>query len=164
MMDSYRMGPTVTHLEITDPAQIRAPNRHPELRYELERSREPGLSRWFYLQVGAEYNWTDRIPWPDERWAAWEDAVETWVATADGRRVGYFELWPRDGAVQLAFLGLLPGYLGRGIGGDLLVRALERGFELADRVWVHTSSDDSEHALANYQARGMRVFKREGGG
>jgi hypothetical protein len=30
-----------------------------------------------------------------------------------------------------------------------------------ERVWVHTCSLDGPHALANYQARGMRVFKVE---
>ena len=39
--------------------------------------------------------------------------------------------------------------------------ALRRGFELGDRVWLHTCTLDSPQALPNYEARGMRIFKRE---
>ncbi|MGJ5628209.1 hypothetical protein [Nostoc sp. CALU 1950] len=31
----------------------------------------------------------------------------------------------------------------------------------AKRVWVHTCSLDSGHALANYQARGFQLYKEE---
>ncbi|MBD0389968.1 MAG: GNAT family N-acetyltransferase, partial [Nostoc sp. C3-bin3] len=31
----------------------------------------------------------------------------------------------------------------------------------ARRVWVHTCSLDSSHALANYQARGFQLYKEE---
>ena len=31
----------------------------------------------------------------------------------------------------------------------------------AQRVWVHTCSLDHPHALANYQARGFRIFRVE---
>ena len=29
------------------------------------------------------------------------------------------------------------------------------------RIWVHTCSLDHKHALQNYKARGMKVFKSE---
>lgn len=49
-----------------------------------------------------------------------------------------------------------------GLGGDLLTRALEEAWRLeAKRVWVHTCSLDSPAALANYQARGVRLCKTE---
>ena len=61
------------------------------------------------------------------------------------------------GFVQIAYFGLLPGYFGLGIGGHALTAAIRRGFELAPRVTVSTATSDGPHALANYEARGMRV-------
>ena len=64
------------------------------------------------------------------------------------------------GVVTLAYLGLLEPYQGIGIGGHVLTAAIRRGFELAPRVQVNTGTLDGSHALANYEARGMRVIHR----
>ena len=64
--------------------------------------------------------------------------------------------------VEIAYFGLLPQFIGKGLGGWLLTRAIERGWELgASRVWVHTCSLDGPGALSNYQARGLTLFKTE---
>jgi len=39
---------------------------------------------------------------------------------------------------------------------------LNEGFSMeASRVWLHTCSLDHPYALANYKARGMKVYKVE---
>jgi GNAT superfamily N-acetyltransferase len=54
----------------------------------------------------------------------------------------------------------MPRFIGRGLGGWLLTAAIERAWQMgAARVWVHTCSFDHPGALANYQARGMKLFK-----
>jgi GNAT superfamily N-acetyltransferase len=64
--------------------------------------------------------------------------------------------------VEIVYFGLLPRFIGRGLGGPLLSRAVERGFERgASRVWVHTCSLDHPRALAAYRARGFRLFRTE---
>ena len=81
---------------------------------------------------------------------------------AHGTPAGFFEL---DGSiagdVEIAYFGVMPQFLGRGLGGWLLSEAIRQGWAMgATRVWVHTCSLDAQpHALANYRARGMRVFK-----
>ena len=152
-----------THLEITDPEQLRPPARPAQRPFELERVHDPTANRWFYEQVGAGYAWTDRMHWSDEQWARWEARVETWVVSVDGERAGYFELEPyeRGRLVQLAYFGLLPRYHGLGIGGHALTAAIRRGFELGPKVAVSTNTLDGPHALPNYTARGLRVVRRE---
>ena len=60
------------------------------------------------------------------------------------------------------YFGLLPDFIGGGLGGALLTKAVERAFDLgATRAWVHTCSLDHPQALANYLARGMRVYRTE---
>jgi ribosomal protein S18 acetylase RimI-like enzyme len=66
-----------------------------------------------------------------------------------------------EGDVEIAYFGVMAQFLGRKLGGWLLSEAIRRGWAMgARRVWVHTCSLDAQpQALANYQARGMRVFK-----
>jgi GNAT superfamily N-acetyltransferase len=57
---------------------------------------------------------------------------------------------------------LLPEFIGRGLGGALLTSAIDEAWRLSPkRVWVHTCTLDHPQALANYQARGMVVYKVE---
>src|SRR6266480_1244057 len=66
------------------------------------------------------------------------------------------------GEVEIAYLGLMPAFIGRRLGAPLLTAAIRRGWAMgAGRVWVHTCTLDSPYALAHYQARGMRVFKEQ---
>ena len=80
---------------------------------------------------------------------------------------GYYELRrDRDGGIEIAYFGLLPEFIGRGLGGALLTSAIEDAWSPRDRsnpsrVWVHTCNRDHPQALANYQSRGMIVYKVE---
>lgn len=60
--------------------------------------------------------------------------------------------------VEIAYFGLAPHFVGRGLGGALLTSAIEEAWRWdASRVWVHTCSLDHPSALRNYEARGMRI-------
>lgn len=126
----------------------------------------PELNRFLYTAVGGEWHWGDRLGWTWQRWHDWlsRPGVETWVACLRGTPAGYVEL---DGAtlpgeVEIAYFGLLPAFVGQGIGGHLLTTALRRAWSTGPRrVWVHTCSLDGPAALANYRARGMRVYRTE---
>lgn len=124
--------------------------------------RAPELSRFFYDAVGSQWHWVDRAAWTFEEWLAWVDRPQHTLVTCwvDGVPAGYFELDDQDGDIELAYFGLLPGFIGLGLGGWLLTRAIEAAWALPDarRLWVHTCTLDAPHALANYQARGFMVF------
>jgi GNAT superfamily N-acetyltransferase len=154
-----------TYLELTDPADLRPaapPRTTGDLRIARQDPPDGRTSRWFYEHVGRDYHWTDNLGRTAGEWQAWAARVETWVATVDGDKAGYYELRPEDEAnVELAYFGLLPHAQGYGLGGHLLTHALRRAFELAPRAWVHTCTLDGPHALPNYQARGLRAFRTE---
>ena len=78
------------------------------------------------------------------------------------RAAGFFELrdWA-DGSTEIAYFGLLPAFIGRGLGGALLTEAVRRPGRRPTRVWLHTSSLDHPAALANYVARGFTVTRVE---
>ena len=152
---------TVTFLELTDAAGIRAPELPPRRAYELELIQDPQVSQWFYERVGANHQWIDRLSWSAAQWRERHDQGEAWMATVGGERAGFFALRVTQDPVEIDVFGLLPEFQGLGLGGHLLTDALRRGFELGDRVWLHTCTLDSPRALPNYQARGMRVYRRE---
>ncbi len=147
-------------LELTDPAALRPPARVLTRNLKVVQARDPGTSERMYRRVGADWQWTDRLGWSPARWTAWEGTVETWLAFADGELAGYVELDPsRSGSCEIAYFGLLPSFHGLGLGGHLLAAGIRRAFAHAPRVWARTCSLDGPHALANYEARGMAIFK-----
>jgi GNAT superfamily N-acetyltransferase len=155
----------ITHLELAGPAALRPapPPRIDDVALAPLRPPDGAVNRWFYATVGAPHQWTDHLGRDDQWWHEHARRCETWVATAGGRRAGYFELGRPDdtGSVELQYFGLLPAFQGAGLGGHMLSVALARGLELAGRVWVRTCTLDGPHALANYEARGMRPYRRE---
>jgi GNAT superfamily N-acetyltransferase len=157
---------TTYYLEMRDPGALR-PSRAQVAEFEIRRAHlpSPELNRFLYTACGGDWYWIDRLGWTYAQWLAWLDRpeLETWVAYLDGTPAGYFELERQaDDDVELAYFGLLPQFVGRGLGGLLLTRAIERAWEIgARRFWLHTCTLDHPHALAAYQARGLRVYKEE---
>lgn len=151
---------TTWYLEMTDPGQLR-PAAVKQADIERAEIPSPAFSRFLYSAVGGDWYWTDRLAWTHDEWLAWlrRPEVETWVARVGGTPAGYVELDRQAaGDVEIASFGLLPGFHGQGLGGHLLSAGTRRAWELGARVWVHTCSLDGPTALANYQARGFRVF------
>lgn len=155
------MSETITFLEMTDPAELREPSNPARVAYSLRQVHDPTVNRDLYTEIGGPHKWVDRLRWSDAQWAAWEGGVETWVAEVDGAIAGYFELRVDRESTLISIFGIREPYRGDGLGSALLTHAIRRGFELAPRVWVSTNTMDAEHALANYEARGMRPFRRE---
>jgi GNAT superfamily N-acetyltransferase len=152
-----------TFLELDDPAALR-PAGPPRLEGVDVRRVDPpdgAVNRSFYVEVGAPHAWVDNLGRSDAEWQAWAEGVETWVATVDAERAGYYELRLDGDSVEVAYLGLVASFQGAGLGGFLLTHALRRGFELAPRVWLHTNTQDGRAALPNYVARGLRPFRTE---
>lgn len=155
-----------TYLEMTDPSALEGAPA-PDAGSVVERVEQaaPGEWRYLYTEVGRQYHWVDRLGWTDEEIKAYlaDPALELWVLRAGGEPAGYFELRRHpDEAVEIAYFGLLPAFVGRGFGKFLLTRAVERAWARgAARVWLHTSSLDHASALPNYLARGFSIWKQE---
>jgi GNAT superfamily N-acetyltransferase len=69
-----------------------------------------------------------------------------------------------ENSVEIAYFGLLPEFIGRRLGGALLTNAIDNAWSWSPtpiRVWVHTCNRDHPGALANYQARGFKIYKVE---
>jgi GNAT superfamily N-acetyltransferase len=153
------------YLEMTEPSRLRPAPGNGDLEVRRAEVVCPELNRFFYTAVGGDWFWIDRLPWTYEHWLRWLDRPEvtTWIGSHRGSPAGYFELEHEpDTGVEIAYFGLLPQFLGRGLGSQLLTAAVRRGWELGPkRVWLHTCTLDHPQALANYQARGFTLYKQE---
>lgn len=155
-----------TYVEMTAPDQLRAaPAAAAHARLERVEDCPASFFRYLYATVGAAHHWVDRLAWTDDdirRYLAMP-GVTLWVLYASGAPAGYFELKrDDDGGVEIAYFGLLPEFIGRGLGKYMLTEAVRHAWgDGARRVWLHTCSLDGEAALPNYKARGFRPYKEE---
>lgn len=157
---------TVTYLQMSSRDQLR-PRDCPDPRFTVQEAtvKQWHYNRFLYVLVGTPWDWSDKLVWSDEDWKhyAERDTLRTFVAYYDGSPAGYFELnFNVPGDVEIAYFGLAPKFIGKGFGGYLLTRALEIAWETKPaRVWLHTCSKDHPAALANYQGRGLMIYKVE---
>jgi ribosomal protein S18 acetylase RimI-like enzyme len=91
------------------------------------------------------------------------------VAYLGGSPAGYVELEKgAEGDVHMWCFGLLPAFIGQGLGGHLLTVAVEHAWAPikdggmgATKVWLRTCSHDHPHAIRNYLARGFQIARQE---
>lgn len=155
-----------TYLELNAPGDLRRAAPFPAAA-RVVRHDPCSLSdyRRLYRAVGGPWHWRDRLTWDDATLTSHLTSPDVfiWELLVGDESAGYFEL-RRSGAaeIELAYFGLTPTFIGRGLGGALLTRAVQEAWTLgANRVWLHTCTLDSPHALPNYRARGFRDFRSE---
>ena len=129
----------VWHLEMKQP-----PTERPVTQklYELKQAKKPlpELNRFLYAAVGAPWMWHLRLNW---NWQQWSNLlhrmdIETWIAYQDATPVGYFELEKQAGnQAEIAYFGLIPEFIGQGLGKALLEDAIDKAWQLAERrIWL----------------------------
>lgn len=173
---------SVTYLQQTSADQLR-PSDPADVTITRVFPAEPEFNARMYREVGADWNWVDRLDWSAGHWASYasDACVSTLKATLDGEVVGFAELrmspcdpevdsidaGAEDGVdVELVYFGLLPRFAGRGLGGWVLSEVCRIAWNVPGvrRVWLHTCSEDSPAAIPNYLARGFVEYAREEAG
>ena len=157
---------TRTYLEQQTPAQLVDAARTPRgARIEPVVDCPPAFFRWLYGTVGGPWNWYERSGWDDSRIRGHfqQPAVVLRLLLFGGAPAGFYELIRHPGGdVEIAYIGLVPERIGRGLGGFLVAEAVREGWALgANRVWLHTCSLDGPAALPNYLKRGFVAYKTE---
>lgn len=156
----------MTYVEMTARDQLNPAAPVPGLVLDaLER--ESPLIPEILARVGAAYGWRSASRTADE-WRAWFAASPRrlfGLLSFDGEPAGIVAYDPqRRNVVEILSFGLVPEYVGKGLGGYALTLGIERAWELLPtvrRVWLHTSSFDHPNALPNYHRRGFVTFKTE---
>ena len=155
----------ITYLEMRSPVPRQLPSRSEKL--ALLRAERPTVSfyRYLYNTVGAPWLWWERRCLDDETLCAiiHDPKVEIYVLYVAGVPAGYVELDRRQQAeVEIAYFGLIPEFIGRGLGEYLLCCGLDRAWSgHPKRVWVDTCNLDHPKALGVYQRVGFVPYDQQ---
>ena len=137
---------------------------HPDV--TIERWAQPSRGEYLALfrRIGDPWLWYGRLEQAPSRIDALlaDPAHEVWRLRDGGAVAGLCEL-DRSvaGEVEIAYFGLVPEAIGRGLAGfflrSMVARAWQDGVE---RVWLHTCTEDHPGALDFYRHIGFRVRGR----
>lgn len=162
---------TITFLEMT--ARPTAPPRPMPVTgvpLSLIRLHNPTVSYYRYIQhsVGDPWLWFERRKMSDEQLheIITDKDVEIYVLSEGGVPAGFVELDFRDmpDEADIAYFGLLPEFIGKGLGPYLLDWAVRTAWDrdpAPQRLTVNTCTLDHPSALGAYQKAGFTPYARE---
>lgn len=156
----------VSYLEMTA-APTGAALPPPRSGLEVRRASAPTLSfyRYLYDAIGADWTWYERKRLDDAQLAAilHDPRIEVNVLWARGVPAGLAELDSREPPdIELAYFGVLPDFIGQGLGRWLLDWTIHHAWRARPRrFWVHTCDLDHPRALPLYQKAGFRLYDQQ---
>lgn len=133
----------------------------------LMRAGDPGVAfyRYLYDRVGADWLWYARRKLDDAALDAIvsDERVDLYVLYRSGAPAGFAELdRRRDGEIELAYFGLVPEAIGRGLGVWLLHEIIDIAWSHEpERLWLNTCTHDHPRALPLYQRAGFVPYRQE---
>lgn len=158
---------TVTWLEMTERPSFGWPHQPSGAPASLLKAEEPPV--WFFLAlydaVGREYAWEDMHDRSEADLADWLSDMQTSLYTLmrQGWPHGFFMLDHREaGLCNLAYFGLVPQAIGRGLGRFLLQNAILTAWDIpgVEKLTVNTNTLDHPRALHTYQRCGFVPVRR----
>ena len=161
-----KLHTVITYLVMESPPQ-KAPPPPPVPGLTLDRRRDMAVADYLrlYHAIGDDWLWWSRLTWDERRLAAnlVSDKTEVYVAEADGEEIGLIELNLRPTPdIELRYFGLIPTWIGKGLGGWLLAHALAAaGRHRPRRMILNTCTLDHPGALAFYQRHGFVITHSE---
>lgn len=167
---------TITYLEMTTPPVTTPPVSAPALPADAQViiAKKPTVSfyRYLYNTVGEPWLWYERRRLSDDALAriVQDPKVDVHVLYVEGVPAGYGELDARQaGQVELAYFGLIPEFIGLGVGKRFLQYLCSTAWQAGGqaqkqaemtRLWVHTCTLDHPRALSVYQSVGFVPYKQ----
>jgi ribosomal protein S18 acetylase RimI-like enzyme len=125
----------------------------------------PELSQFMFRTVGGPWRWFSRLSWDYQQWLDYltQQQVRSWLLWVKGTPAGYIELLKHaDQSVEIKFFGLMPQFIGQGLGLKLAQAAVMQAASWqAAKIWLHTCSADHPSALKNYQHAGFSITHTE---
>ncbi len=119
--------------------------------------------RELFIEVGKNWLWSSRLVISKEELESiiTDKDVEIYLFKVNGTIAGYLELDRRfKNDIEIAFLGLMTDFIGKGLGKYLLHRAIQKSWSYnPKRLWLHTCKLDHPNALELYKKAGFKVYK-----
>ena len=152
------------YLRIDDPSKIEATQPPPE-NVSIVRANSPTIEfyRFLYNNAGEEFLWGDRRRLSDTDLLTLisPETCHLMVLYESGTPAGFCELdVSSPDHSEIKYFGMLPGFLGRGLGGYFLNASIQYAGKLKQLPLIlDTCSLDHESALENYRKRGFKVYQ-----
>ena len=165
-MASNMITSVITSLEMRTRPSSPTPTL-PAEKIAILRAEKPTISfyRYLYNTIGDDWLWWERRVMDDETLSAiiHHPRIEIFILYVRGVPAGFCELDCRTpGEVELVFFGLVPEFIGRGLGNYFLRWAIDQAWTHdPERVWVHTCTEDHVNALPMYQKVGFEAVGQE---
>ena len=165
-VEQGELAAVVTFLEMHEKPALASTSPLPSpLRLKLIKKPKPDSYRRLFGLVGSRWLWFSRLIMDDDTLGAIiSDPGVNLHAVIDERDqdVGILELdYRTSGECELAFVGLVPAWSGKGHGRWLLAEALRLAWRAdVKRVHVHTCSLDHPAALTTYCRAGFNPVRR----
>lgn len=159
-----KVATIVTHLEMNEPHSWRVEPRSDVVLTAVP-SPDPAWYLRLYREIGEEWLWFSRLTLDDLRLAEIlsDPGCRIFAARDKSADIGLVELDCSDPEnVEIAFFGLVPAAVGRGLGRWLMGEALRIAWSLprTQRVWLHTCTLDHPSALSFYMKCGFDPHRR----
>lgn len=130
---------------------------------QLERWEHPASEDYLdlYKEVGSVWGWTGRLLKNPEELEKILKSVnnEVWLFKVKNEVAGFFELVRSEGETELVYLGLKPGWIGKGVGQKLIEASVAVSGQNGEKVWLHTCERDHPAALKAYLKAGFKIEK-----
>jgi len=157
---------TVTSLQMLSRHRPRQPLSRLE-HLAVLRACNPTVSyyRYLYNHVGKPWLWYERHLLTDQELLPLISnlKISIFVLYSAGVPAGFAELDARNsGDLELSHFGLMPEYMGQGLGRFFLDWVVDKAWDLEpERVWVRTSNFDHPKAINVYQQAGFEPCDQE---
>jgi len=158
-----KIATIVTHLEMNEPHAWRSEPLTDVVLAAVPRP-DPAWYLRLYREIGEEWLWFSRLTLSEGRLAEilFDQNCRIFAVRKQDVDIGLVELDCSDAEnVEIAFFGLVPGAVGRGLGRWLMGQALNAAWSLPKtrRVWLHTCTLDHPSALAFYMKCGFQPHR-----
>ncbi|GGB41772.1 N-acetyltransferase [Tistrella bauzanensis] len=158
----------VTYFEMTSPPDRHGRSKMPAGQYALLRAWNMPVHFYRYLHEGAQATALrpERLGLDDAAIAdiLSDEQIEIFVLYVAGVPAGFAELDRRaeDEAIEIAYHGLMPEYVGLSFRGFLLDQVVDIAWSYRPtRLWACCSNLDHPKAMQTYQRGGFGVFRQE---
>lgn len=165
-MPPKRIPTIVTFLDMAAKPELTPPPL-PAGKIAILRAEKPPVHfyRYLYDAIGKAHYWVDRKKIGDDGIAELlaDPGVQLYVLYAEGCPAGMAEMDYRNPAAgQLAYFGLMPEFIGRGLGHYFLVQTVLNAWAKPIKMLkVNTCTLDHPRALPLYQRAGFSPYARE---
>ncbi|MDX1980988.1 MAG: GNAT family N-acetyltransferase [Bryobacteraceae bacterium] len=158
-----KIASVVTYLEMRTPPPSMDLTLPPGLSI-VKAQPDPAAYREVFRAAGENWLWFSRLAMPDDQLIEIlsHPSVDIFFLIRDSQPIGLAELDRRHRPdVELAFLGIVPSEIGKGLGRILIHHAIQAAWSHQPvRLWLHTCTLDHPAALGFYQRAGFKPYRR----